>query len=81
MIKNEVHFPTPFLVSGARVAHSHLIIKINVMIIIVSDIVIIIIFLKSSSCWHLLPDGREGCEGVRADEGAIEEGDRKEKKG
>ena len=30
---------------------------------------------------NLLPDGREGCEGVGTDEGAVEEGDRKQQDG
>ena len=30
---------------------------------------------------HLLPDGREGCEGVGTDEGAVEEGDCKQQDG
>ena len=30
---------------------------------------------------NLLPDGREGCEGVGTDEGAVEEGDCKQQDG
>ena len=30
---------------------------------------------------NLLPDGREGCKGVGTDEGAVEEGNRKQQDG
>jgi len=52
LVEDEVHFPTPLLVPGARVAQS-----------------------------HLLKDGGEGGEDVGADEGSVEEGDRKKEKG
>ena len=58
------------MISCARVAHPHLVIsKINVIVIIIIIMIIIM---------NLLPYGRKGGEGVGADEGAVEEGDRKE---
>ena len=61
------------MISCARVAHPHLVIsKINVIIIIIIIIIIIMIIM------NLLPYGRKGGKGVGADEGAVEEGDRKE---
>ena len=49
LIKDQVHFPTPLLVPGARVAQSHLVIKDDVMIVLNNIFINIIIIIISNS--------------------------------